>query len=117
MTRVLQDIKDDTAAASLHNSSKPPLSHPSNPKMKDKAKGLNGLGINGANGNGVNKGGVGGRDKEREREKEKFVGKGEGGVSLALPRAVVEEGVRITRECLEEVCVVPSSESDGSGDS
>lgn len=30
-------------------------------------------------------------------------GRGEGGQSLALPKNVVEEGVRITRECLELV--------------
>jgi len=33
-------------------------------------------------------------------------GKGENGQSLALPKNVVEEGVRITRECLELVCEV-----------
>ena len=33
-------------------------------------------------------------------------GRGEGGQSLALPRNVVEEGVRITRECLEQVVEV-----------
>jgi hypothetical protein len=33
-------------------------------------------------------------------------GKGENGQSLALPKKVVEEGVRITRECLELVCEV-----------
>jgi hypothetical protein len=33
-------------------------------------------------------------------------GKGENGQSLALPKNVVEEGVKITRECLELVCEV-----------
>jgi len=33
-------------------------------------------------------------------------GRGERGQSLALPKNVVEEGVRITRECLELVCEV-----------
>ena len=33
-------------------------------------------------------------------------GRGEGGQSLALPKNVVEEGVRITRECLDLVCEV-----------
>jgi hypothetical protein len=33
-------------------------------------------------------------------------GKGENGQSLALPKNVVDEGVRITRECLELVCEV-----------
>lgn len=36
-----------------------------------------------------------------------FKGRGEGGQCLALPRGVVEEGVRITRESLELVCEVP----------
>ena len=35
------------------------------------------------------------------------VGKGDGErQSLALPKAVVDEGVRVTRECLETVCTV-----------
>jgi hypothetical protein len=35
------------------------------------------------------------------------VGKGEGErQSLALPKAVVDEGVKVTRECLETVCTV-----------
>ena len=35
------------------------------------------------------------------------VGKGEGErQSLALPKAVVDEGVKVTRECLEIVCTV-----------
>lgn len=29
-----------------------------------------------------------------------------GGGNLALPKNVVEEGVRITRECLEQVCEI-----------
>lgn len=33
-------------------------------------------------------------------------GRGEGGQSLAMPRNVVQEGLRITRECLESVCEV-----------
>lgn len=33
-------------------------------------------------------------------------GKGENGQTLALPNNVLEEGVRITRECLELVCEV-----------
>lgn len=33
-------------------------------------------------------------------------GRGEGGASLALPKVVLDEGVRITRECLELVCEV-----------
>jgi hypothetical protein len=31
-------------------------------------------------------------------------GHGEGGVSLAVPKNVLDEGVRITRESLEQVC-------------
>ena len=36
--------------------------------------------------------------------KEKGNGRGEDGQSLALPQSVVDEGVRITKECLEVVC-------------
>jgi hypothetical protein len=42
-----------------------------------------------------------GKKKEEVRN-----GKGENGQSLALPKNVVDEGVRITRECLELVCEV-----------
>jgi hypothetical protein len=45
--------------------------------------------------------GVNGKDKEGKVE-----GRGEKGASLALPRTVVDEGVRVTRECLELVCEV-----------
>jgi hypothetical protein len=31
-------------------------------------------------------------------------GRGEGGISLAVPKSVLDEGVRITRESLEQVC-------------
>lgn len=41
-----------------------------------------------------------------KKEEEVRNGKGENGQSLALPKNVVEEGVRITRECLELVCEV-----------
>jgi hypothetical protein len=33
-------------------------------------------------------------------------GRGEGGQSLAMPKSVVEEGLRITKECLELVVEV-----------
>ncbi|RDL39674.1 Uncharacterized protein BP5553_04014 [Venustampulla echinocandica] len=49
---------------------------------------------NGANGN------------SKTGEKGGGKGKGQNGVSLALPKSVVEEGVKITRECLELVCEV-----------
>ena len=31
-------------------------------------------------------------------------GRGEGGHSLALPRNVVEEGIKVTRQCLDQIC-------------
>jgi hypothetical protein len=43
--------------------------------------------------------GVNGKEKEKE-------GRGEKGVSLALPKGVVDEGLKVTRECLELVCEV-----------
>ena len=33
-------------------------------------------------------------------------GRGDGGANLAMPRNVMEEGLRITRDCLECVCEV-----------
>lgn len=44
--------------------------------------------------------------KGKKKEDEVRNGKGENGESLALPKNVVDEGVRITRECLELVCEV-----------
>jgi hypothetical protein len=44
--------------------------------------------------------------KGKKKEDEVRNGKGENGQSLALPKNVVDEGVRITRECLEMVCEV-----------
>jgi hypothetical protein len=44
--------------------------------------------------------------KGKKKEDEVRNGKGENGQSLALPKNVVDEGVRITRECLELVCEV-----------
>ena len=44
--------------------------------------------------------------KGKKKEDEARNGKGENGQSLALPKNVVDEGVRITRECLELVCEV-----------
>lgn len=51
---------------------------------------------NGSSKNGVN--GVNGTGKKKGN------GRGEDGQSLALPKSVVDEGVRITRDCLESVC-------------
>jgi len=42
----------------------------------------------------------GGKPTSNEGRKE---GRGEGGKSLALPKNVVEEGLKVTRECLELV--------------
>jgi hypothetical protein len=44
--------------------------------------------------------------KGKKKEDDVRNGKGENGQSLALPKNVVDEGVRITRECLELVCEV-----------
>jgi hypothetical protein len=44
--------------------------------------------------------------KGKKKEDEVRNGKGENGQSLALPKNVVDEGVKITRECLELVCEV-----------
>jgi hypothetical protein len=74
MTRVLDDIREDTAAA-----------------RSQEAQG-NGTAAAGK-ANGKEAAGTAG-------------GKGEGGQSLALPKNVVEEGLRITRECLELVIEV-----------
>ena len=76
MSRVMQDIRDDTEAS--------------------KAQSTNGTG-------GKEKGG--GKDA-KNRDNGDGKGRGENGASLALPKNVVEEGVRITRESLEGVCEV-----------
>jgi hypothetical protein len=46
------------------------------------------------------------RRKEKNGDKTTVNGHGVGGVSLALPKTVVEEGLKVTRECLEAVCMV-----------
>jgi hypothetical protein len=71
MTRVLDDIKEDTAAA-----------------RSQEAK---------ENGTAA----VGTKEVGKPAQ-----GKGEGGQSLALPKSVVEEGVRITKECLDLIVEV-----------
>ncbi|KIN04911.1 hypothetical protein OIDMADRAFT_157407 [Oidiodendron maius Zn] len=74
MTRVLDDIKADTAAA----------------RNQEEAK------ENGAAAAGTS----------ASKPAAAVLGKGEGGKSLALPKSVVEEGVRITKECLDLVVEV-----------
>ncbi|KAH7419134.1 hypothetical protein BKA64DRAFT_699170 [Cadophora sp. MPI-SDFR-AT-0126] len=107
MTRVLQDIKADTEASAAHqiaqsqsqinsSSSSTAASSQSSSLLKGKANGVTATTTTGSNG----------KFKKKGEDGSVFVGRGEGGQSLALPRAVVEEGVRITRECLEAVCEV-----------
>jgi len=74
--KILADVRADTLAATSSTASS--------------SKKVNGT----VNGNGLN--GVNGSGKE--------IGRGEGGKSLAVPKKVVEEGLRVTRECLELVC-------------
>lgn len=89
MERVLADIRADTLFEEEH---------------RERASSLGGKGgtAMGASGvrkaNGVN--GVGGGAMLAIGSRKS----GEG--SLAVPRAVVEEGLRVTRECLEVVCEV-----------
>jgi len=78
MSRVLEDIRADSAAAREKDELKNGVSAATTAATK-------GGGGNNAVANG---------------------GRGERGQSLALPKNVVEEGVRITRECLELVCEV-----------
>ncbi|CAD6444018.1 2f6267fa-96f7-4c7e-acfd-4fa60b3dab5e [Sclerotinia trifoliorum] len=79
MAKVLEDIRADTLAQSSSTN-----------------------GVNGSTSISTS------ADKEKDKkEKEGTVkGRGERGQSLALPKNVVEEGVRITRESLEAVCEV-----------
>jgi hypothetical protein len=77
MSRVLSDIKSDT-------------------ELRDRTS----ISSNASAPNGIKTG------KHGKKEEELRNGKGENGQSLALPKNVVEEGVRITRECLELVCEV-----------
>lgn len=79
MKRVLADIKDDTVAArgksAVVNGTTGKIGGKSVPSVNGDKPGL-------------------GKEKE---------GRGEEGVSLAVPSEVLEEGVRVTRECLELV--------------
>jgi hypothetical protein len=77
MTRVLEDVRRDTVEARSQ---------------------VNGSGGGDGNAAGASAGGKTGKAGKPV--------KGEGGGSLALPKNVVEEGVRITRECLELVCEI-----------
>ncbi|QSZ37016.1 hypothetical protein DSL72_009108 [Monilinia vaccinii-corymbosi] len=88
IAKVLEDVRADTLA--LQNVS----SSPTNSSKSDSA-------TNGANG-------VSDKDKDKKGEGKETLpkGRGERGQSLALPKNVVEEGVRITRESLEAVCEV-----------
>lgn len=79
MTRVMADIKADTDTAL---------------QLVPQAQ-TNGQG--GKNGTVVN-------GKVKEGKSKVAKGHGEDGASLALPQSVVEEGVRVTKECLEVVC-------------
>lgn len=74
MTRVLDDIKADTAAA----------------RSQEEAK---------ENGTASAAAGA-------SKPAAAVAGKGEEGQSLALPKSVVEEGVRITKECLDLIVEV-----------
>lgn len=77
LTRVLDDIKADTAAVRSQEGGKE-----------------NGASTNGGTAKAVTAAAV------------TIPGKGEGGKNLALPKGVVEEGVRITKECLDLVVEV-----------
>ncbi|KAG4431420.1 hypothetical protein IFR05_013089, partial [Cadophora sp. M221] len=121
MSRVLQDIKDDTEASALHqklqsqsqsqSASTPNSTSNSSTAASSQTQTGTGSGLLGkGKANGVtpstSTSSNGKFTKKKGEEGSVFVGKGEGGQSLALPRVVVEEGVRITRECLEAVCEV-----------
>lgn len=99
MRHVLQDIKDDTLAQEAFAQTHGGAANSSAKGGKPAAAAVNGA--SGGNGTGTKRKGREGEDVPG------FRGRGEGGVSLALPRVVVEEGVKITRECLELVCEVP----------
>jgi hypothetical protein len=80
MTRVLSDIKADTELSRASSNLLPNGTSSSTTKT--------------------------GKHGPGKKEEEMRNGKGENGQSLALPKNVVEEGVKITRECLELVCEV-----------
>jgi hypothetical protein len=131
MERVLDDIRRDTAAARLHpvgpnntaSNSNPDVSNSQNqnpnpspgsskagstmasassPEVQRK---LGGLGK--ANGTAMGKGKAAGPGVGlMNGVVVNGVGAGEGSMGLAVPQTVIEEGIRITRECLEQVCEV-----------
>ncbi|PVH89827.1 hypothetical protein DL98DRAFT_647525 [Cadophora sp. DSE1049] len=112
MTRVLQDIKADTEASAAHQKAQSQINS-SNSNSSTAANSIaststaQSSSLKGkANGVTTTTTGSNGKFKKKGEEGSAFVGRGEGGQSLALPRGVVEEGVRITRECLEAVCEV-----------
>ena len=78
MSRVMADIREDTITAETYTQ---------------------------AQQGGQSNGAANGKEKEKGKG-EKINGRGEGGVNLALPKSVVEEGVKVTRESLETVCEV-----------
>lgn len=112
MTRVLQDIKADTEASAAHqkaqsqSQSQSQINSSSSSTTASSSTAQSSLGKGKPNGVATTTTGSNGKFKKKGDEGGAFVGRGEGGQSLALPRGVVEEGVRITRECLEAVCEV-----------
>jgi hypothetical protein len=86
MARVLEDVKADTAAARSAEEK----------DQKEKEK----------NGTGLVAKEKGGKKPAPATVPALGKGKGEDGRSLALPRSVVDEGVRITKECLDLVVEV-----------
>lgn len=103
MARVMADIKADTLVQAeqlvkQHALNTLQAANPSSSNQNTTAEvngGKNRNALPGSKVNGVGKAGSALVVKN---------GKGEEGQSLALPENVVEEGIRVTRECLEVVC-------------
>jgi hypothetical protein len=127
MERVLEDIRRDTDAARLlppHLPNSDP-SNPQNPDPSPASLGSNKAGstttastagsspdmqrkggIGKANGMAMGKGKAGAGAGAVNGVMVNGIGVGSGSTGLAVPQTVIEEGIRITRECLEQVCEV-----------
>lgn len=108
MERVLQDIRADTAALSNGAANGIGKASTNNGSQSTSGAGLQ-LGMtpssrgNGEEGDSSSQSSASGhvpngKGKEIEARRK--------GVSLALPKSVVDEGIRVTRECLKDIVTV-----------
>jgi len=71
--------------------------------LEDVRRDMEGVKAGIGKGNGVGSGSVNGAGTQQQQQQQALVVAGSSS-SLAVPQGVVDEGVRVTRECLELVC-------------